>query len=401
MRLNVFKKIVFFTLPLLLATASAQGGSVFSVNSLGEMVFTADARLRGMGGVGLALTEGMSGSLVNPALLGGLKWAGITCSFRPEALYVKDEVEDNVLTTVRAHDFALYIPLGKRLAFAVDLRQVSDFHFQFYEETSIFDNAYTKSVIGTGGTSLASISVARTFGSSLYVGMRVGHLFGKTTKSWTGDFSDISYLDSRTTSEIEHAGTQASLGIAFKLSRQFSVGAILTPSQEVDQKEVRVSSFSPTTTKRRTLTYPKTIGLGLNYRPNPKFMTELDVTATTWSDFEIDGKPEPSFTDVIRVAAGCEFVARKKGSSAFLRRVPLRLGYALEPWYQKTAGDKKIYAHFVTIGFGLPLGQFGAYLDASLELGMRGDVPSAGAEEKIVRGTFSLWGFEPWFQRRK
>ena len=401
MRLNLFKKIIFFFLPLLLATTSAQGGSVFSVNSLGEMVFPADARLRGMGGVGLALTEGMSGSLVNPALLGGLKLAGITCSFRPEALYVRDEVEDNVLTTVRAHDFALYIPLGKELALAVDLRQVSDFQFQLYEETSVFGNAYTKSVIGSGGTSLASISVARAFGSSLYVGMRVGHLFGKTTKSWSGEFSDPSYSDSRTTSEIEHAGTQASLGIAFKLSRKFSVGAILTPSQEVEQKEVQVSSFSPTTTKRRTLTYPKTIGLGLIYRPNPKFMTELDVTTTTWSDFEIDGKPEPSFTDVIRVAAGCEFVARKKGSSAFLRRVPLRLGYALEPWYQKTAGDKKIYAHFVTIGFGLPLGQFGARLDASLELGMRGDVSSAGAEEKIVRGTISLWGFEPWFQRRK
>ena len=401
MRLNLFKKIIFFILPLLLATTSAQGGSVFSVNSLGEMVFPADARLRGMGGVGLALTEGMSGSLVNPALLGGLKWAGITCSFRPEALYVRDEVEDNVLTTVRVHDFALYIPLGKRLALAVDLRQVSDFHFQLYEETSIFDNAYTKSVIGKGGTNLASISVARTFGSSLYVGMRVGHLFGKTTKSWTGDFSDISYSDSRTTSEIEHDGTQVGLGIAFNLSRKFSVGAIFTPSQEVEQKEVRVSSFSPTTTKLSTLTYPKTIGLGLVYRPNPKFMTELDMMATTWSDFEIDGKPEPSFTDVIRVAAGCEFVARKKGSSAFLRRVPLRLGYALEPWYQKTAGDKKIYAHFVTIGFGLPFGQFGARLDASLELGMRGDASSVGAEEKIVRGTFSLWGFEPWFQRRK
>jgi len=401
MRLNLFKRIIFFVLPLLLVTSTAQSGSIFSANGLGEVVFTADARLRGMGGVGLALTEGMSGSLVNPALLGGLKWAGITCSFRPEALYVRDAVQENVLTTVRAHNFALYIPLGKGLALAIDLRQVRDFKFQLYEETSVFGNAYTKSVIGTGGTSLASISVARTFGSSLYIGIRTGHVFGKTTKSWSGDFSDTSYRDSRTTFNSEHTGTQASLGIAFKLSRQFSVGAILTPAQEVEQKEVQVSSFTPTTTELSILTYPKTIGLGFTYRPNPKFMTELDVTATTWSDFKIDGKPEPNFTDVIRVAAGCEFVARKKGSSAFLRRVPLRLGYALEPWYQKTAGDKKIYAHFVTIGFGLPFGQFGARLDASLELGLRGDASSVGAEEKIVRGTFSLWGFEPWFQRRK
>jgi len=386
---------------LLLTVSAAQAGSIFSVNGLGEAVYTADARLRAMGGAGLALTEGLSGSLINPALLGGLKLVAVTCSFRPEALYVRDGQEKNVLTAVRMHDFALYLPLGKRLALGLDLRQQSDFRFKFYQETSVFDKAYTKSVTGTGGTSLASLSLARTFGTSLYVGVRVGHLFGRTTKSWTGDFSDITCRDTQTTSKMENAGAQLGGGIALRLGRRFSLGAIFTAAHQVEQKETRSSSFSPTVTEKRTLTYPLTIGLGLAYRPSSKLVAAIDVTGTKWSDFEIDGEPAPGFSDVIRVAAGCEFMARKKESTAYIRKIPFRFGYALEPWYLKTAGGKKIYAHFLTLGIGLPFSRHGAHLDASLELGMRGDASSMGAEEKIVRGTFSIWGFEPWFQRRK
>lgn len=401
MRRTFLCGVVFLPWILLLIISAAQAGSIFSGNGQGEVIYPADARLRAMGGAGMALTEGLSGSLVNPALLGGLKWAAVTFSSRPEALYVKDAWEENVLTTVRVHDFALYLPLGKGLAVGLDLRQKSDFRFKTFQEISIFDKTYTKSVTCTGGMSLASVSLARVFGNSLYVGVRAGHLFGKTSKSWKGNFSDTAFHDTQTTSERENTGSQLGGGMAFKLSRRLSVGAIFIAAHEVEQKEVRSSTFSPTTTEKRTLTYPLTFGLGLAYRPSPKLMAQIDVTATKWSGFEIDGESDSLYTDVIRVAAGCEFVARQEGSMAYLRKIPLRLGYALEPWYLKTVDGERIYAHFLTIGIGLPFGQKGAHLDASLELGMRGDVSSVGTEEKIVRGTFSLWGFEPWFQRRK
>jgi hypothetical protein len=109
----------------------------------------------------------------------------------------------------------------------------------------------------------------------------------------------------------------------------------------------------------------------------------------------------PGYTDVIRVAAGCEYRALKEGSASYFRKIPLRFGYTLEPWYLKTDDGEKIHGHFLTMGIGLPFGQQGTHLDASLELGMRGDISSVGAEEKIVRGTISIWGFERWFQRKK
>jgi hypothetical protein len=84
-----------------------------------------------------------------------------------------------------------------------------------------------------------------------------------------------------------------------------------------------------------------------------------------------------------------------------LRRIPLRFGYAYEPWYQKTPDGSSITGHFLTLGFGLPFGRRGALLDAALQLGWRGDLSSAGARETIVRGYISLWGFEPWFQRKQ
>ena len=394
-------RIVFLIILCLLATPRAQAGSIFSINGPGEFIYTADARLRAMGGGGLALTQEISGSLVNPALLGGLKLAAVTISFRPEALYVSDAVEKNVLTSLRLHNFALNLPVGKGLGLALDLRQQSDFNFKMYQETSILDKAYTKSVAGSGGTSLVSLSLARNFGSSLYLGVRLGYVFGKTTKSWKGIFDDTDYRSTWTTREIENTGTQLGGGIAFQLDRRFSVGAIFTAAHDIEQKEEWSSSFSHTVIETSTLEYPLTIGLGLAFRPNAKLTAEFDVTATKWSDLKIDGQPAPDFTDVLRVSAGCEFVPHLEQSASYISRIPLRLGYNLEPWHLKPANGKKIYAHFLTMGIGLPFGRLGGRLDASLELGLRGNASSVGAEEKIIRGTLSLWGFEPWFQRRK
>jgi hypothetical protein len=354
-----------------------------------------------MGGVGLALTQEISGSLVNPALLGGLKLAAVTISFRPEALYVSDAVEKNVLTSVRLHNFALFLPLGEGLGLGLDLRQQSDFNFKIYQETSVLDEAYTKSVTGSGGTNLVSLSVAKIFGSSLYLGLRWGHLFGQTTKSWGGVFDDPNYRSTSTTCKVENTGAQLGGGIALQIDRRFAMGVIFTAAHDVEQKEERSSSFSSAVIETRTLRYPITLGLGLAFRPNSKLTTELDVTATKWSDLKIDGKPTSDFTDVFRVSAGCEFVPHLEKSASYISRIPLRLGYTLEPWHLKAAGGKKIYAHFLTVGIGLPFGRRGGRLDATLELGLRGDASSVGAEEKIVRGTLSLWGFEPWFQRRK
>lgn len=402
MRIISPHRIVLLTLVCLLVVPGAQAGSIFSVNSPpGEFVYPADARLRALGGGGLALTQEISGSLVNPALLGGLKLAAVTISFRPEALYVSDAVEKNVLTSVRLHNFALFLPLGKGLGLSLDLRQQSDFNFQIYQETSFLDKAYTKSITGSGGTNLVSLSLARIFGSSLYLGLRWGYLFGQTTKSWAGVFDDPNYRSTSTIWKVESTGAQLGGGIALQLDRRFSVGAIFTTAHDVEQKEERSSSFSSTVIETRTLEYPFTLGLGLAFRPNSKLITEFDVMATKWSDLKVNGEPMPDFIDVIRVSAGCEFVPRPEQSASYISRIPLRLGYSLEPWHLKTAVGKKIYAHFLTMGIGLPFGRRGGRLDATLELGLRGDASTVGAEEKIVRGTLSLWGFEPWFQRRK
>ena len=396
--LNRAVLLIFF---FLLAASAAQAGSIFSGNGLGEVVYAADARLRSMGGAGLALTRGLSGSLVNPALMGGLKVTALTVSSRPEALYVKDAQQENVLTSARIDNFALYLPLGKQFALSLDLRQQSDCRFKAYQITTVFDKVYTKAITRTGGTTLASVNLARRFGSSLYVGIRAGYVFGKLNQGLTGDFFDDDYLDTSVHSGIENTGSQLCAGLALKISRQFSVGAIFIPAYEVKQTETQYSSFSSATTVKRTLTNPLTFGFGLACYPSPKFLGQIDVTVSKWSNFKIDGQVAPGYTDVIRVAAGCEYRALKEGSASYFRKIPLRFGYTLEPWYLKTDDGEKIHGHFLTMGIGLPFGQQGAHLDASLELGMRGDISSVGAEEKIVRGTISIWGFERWFQRKK
>jgi len=394
-------KLNLVLLSILLMASAAMAGSILSIQGQGEIVHSADARLRGMGGAGLALTDGPHGCLLNPALIGGLKWTAITFTSRPEALYVKDRNEKNVITSVRVQDFGLYLPMGRGMAIGVELNQMSDVKFKAFQDTSLYDQSYTKSITRTGGLNLVSMSLARTFGGSFSLGMRAGHVFGTTTDARQGDFQDADYQDSFVSSYMEHTGFQLSTGLALKLGQTFSLGASFTPAYDVQQNEKRFSTFTATVTEKRTLRYPPRFGIGLAYRSGSKFLCQTDALITQWSEFRINDQPISGYTDIVRLALGCEYRPVLEGSSSYLRKVQLRCGYALEPWYLKTAAGKKITGHFLTLGIGLPFGPQGSRLDASLELGMRGDVSSVGAEEKIVRGTISLWGFEPWFQRKR
>jgi hypothetical protein len=395
--------IIIFALALFTALlpAGLDAGSILSSLGQGEMVHEADARLRAMGGTGIALTEGYSGSLLNPALLGGLKQAGMTLTHRPEALYVKDTENNNVLTSARIVDFALCLPLGRGFAMAADLRQLSDFKFKAYQETTYFDQNCTGIISRTGGLSLASVNLAKIFGSSLYMGLQAGYVFGRTTQSRTDDFLDDDIRDTEVFHNFKNTGVRLSAGLALKLNQHFTTGLLVIPAYDVKQTEELTSSFEAPFTGKRTLTYPLKYGFGVTYRSGDNFLGQADVLITRWSDFQIDGRSVPGYQDIVRFAFGGQYRAIKKGSTSYVRRIPLRLGYALEPWYQKTASGQTITGHFFTLGFGLPFGRRGGALDVSLELGFRGDVSSIGTEETIVRGHISFWGFEPWFQRRK
>jgi len=397
----VLSLLLLFSLTAPLWTAGPLAGSIFSAYGLGEMITEGDARLHGMGGTGLALTGNSSGSLINPALLGGLKFTGVTFTSRPEALYVRDEENDNVLTSARIMNFALCLPLGRGVGVSLDLRQLSDMKFKSYQETTFFDEPYTKMIARTGGLSMVSIGLAESFGNRLFVGLRGGYVFGRTTESRSGDFEDGDFRDSRTFSDRRHAGTQLTAGLAVKISRNFSAGAFITPAYDVQQDETRSSSFTKAVIEERTLSFPVKYGFGMAYRSGSQFSGQIDVITTRWADFTTDDQTVPGYRDAIRLAVGGQYQAVQENTRSYLRRIPLRLGYAYEPWYQKTSDGASITGHFLTLGLGLPFSRGGAVLDAALELGWRGNVSSAGAKETIVRGYISLWGFEPWFQRKK
>jgi hypothetical protein len=393
--------LLLVTIVSLLCVGGSQAGSIFSIYGQGEMIAEGDARLQGMGGTGLALTGSYSGSLINPALLGGLKYTGVTITSLPEALYVKDDDSTNVLTTARVVNFALCLPLGKGLDFAVDLRQLSDTRFKAYQEITLFDESYTKAISRIGGLSMISASMAKSFGSRVFLGVRGGHVFGQTSESVKGDFLDEDFQDSRISSERQHSGTRLTAGLAVKVSEHLSLGGFVTPAYDVQQDETRSSSFTATVTQEKILSFPAAYGFGIAYRSGSRLSAQLDLVTTRWGDFTIDDQPAAGYRDVIRLAVGGQYQAPKEDSRSYLRRIPLRFGYAYEPWYQKTPDGASIAGHFLTLGLGLPFSRGGAVLDATLQLGWRGDMSAAGAKETIVRGYISLWGFEPWFQRTR
>lgn len=394
-------KAILFTLVLIYTVATAWGDSIFSVNGLGEILYPVGGQARGMGGVNIAFLDGRGVSLINPALIGAVDNTTVTALFLFEQRKIKDEFYRTSISSWGPRFVRLVIPLSHGVVVGGGIAPFSDVDFHLSRSAEVFGELYTLNVSAEGGTRLGSVTLAKNFGNRLFLGAAVNFIFGSTTEEWRRDFVNPGYIDSDDLLKRSYYGQVYVGGIALRPHNRWTVGAIFSSSGTIDATTERSAVSGMLEDEKNCLDFPDVYGFGMTYRLMPRLIFGADVYSRLWEKFRLDGSQLPQYKNTPRFSFGCELTPSTDKTAPFYLKVPWRIGLYHEPWYYEDSSGNSLSETFFTLGTSLFFKERRGVIDFAVEIGRRGDVVKNGAQEWVFRQSFSIVGWERWFQKRE
>ena len=365
----------------LVVTGGAARADSFLDRSWGTPQPGLSARSRGMGGTGVATSNGSFSLADNPAALvfgsgsrvqlaGGIVRAS-------EDRYVPlfdtfDSFVDEEAIAINEHAYGaamggvLWDP-GRwhGLKLAAGVLERSDPRYDYYDErrtTATTDQIVSERFIRTRGTLRTG-----SLGAALPIVPRVG--VGVTYHRWFGTIEDRDALVSRTpgvsgkVSELSRdiTGWSFTLGSTWHVDERVDLGlAWETPPQlHDDYTQWQDDSVVSLPQSSVDVTLPSRLLMGVTYRPRNSFRTtfSLDAVYTPWSDLEDPLQAGVAYFDTWDFRFGLEHV--------YYNVLPGRIGFRYQQAYGLSEADRATF----TFGLGYRPGRVA--IDLSGELGKR------------------------------
>lgn len=362
---------------------TASGFSLFSLDqnprtlSAGNQVLRSGARLSGMGGAGIALTDTINYTLANPATLASLDFTILSVTYKPEITYLEEK--NNSGTTLNfGNDFPfaeIIVPLGKYGVVFGGYKQdrLLDYDIQYTD-----DNGHSIHRYGHGGTYIAQFGYALAVKPFLLTGITFGNLYGNTRigNSNTNNSMPSSLIKTTFNGQVMDGGVVYKSGkLSVGLSGTFPIGdADIKQEGQTIQKLSSDSIVIKVPVSGIQEQLPMTGTLGVAYSPSKRLNLALDVSATRWDAVNRG--------DELRAATGLEFFPSVTRSDHYFLNIPLRAGY----YYHDLGYAEKIKEQALTFGFSLPTLNHYGYLNIAIEGGKRYQNSLA---ESALKETFS------------
>lgn len=383
----------------------AAGDSVFSARGLGELVSPADIRGRGMAGVSVAVDDRWNLSRMSPALITATSGFTIHAALTAEARSVEDR--SGQTRSPRSTNFPLLrltLPVPKIGVIGVGAAQYADVSYAFTNTDNVGGTVATQTLRGKNGLNVVGLTYARRVHPRLDVGIDLEFLLGSYVDIWETSFDDPDLLPSIDSLVVNHSrGPILRLGALGRPHPRIRLGGAFTFGRDLEiRSEIRKTNvgarFLPTT----QLHLPASLALGVTGDLDAHWRLGADLVHTRWETTELVLGADPILNrtyvptvNVTRFAVGAEYRGDRTDEAAGLRqRIPLRVGYAWEPWHFRDAFGEKIIEHLFTAGVGIPLPEDTGIVDISFELGYRGDREANGVRERILRLGIGFTGQE-------
>jgi hypothetical protein len=248
---------------------------------------------------------------------------------------------------------------------------------------------FTARVLGSGGWSRIQLELAgAAFDRRLSWGAGIGRIQGTIKEDWRYSFDDADAIDSRQILEGRMRGAWVgTLGAIAQPLPALSIGATasLAGSSRLvsDSRMLEGGDFSSSRAGRQEI--PEQWGVGVRLRPSRIVALSADAMQTLWNDAGLragPGEPESHpYHDTIRFGVGLELEPGPEGTAPRVYRV----GFASKESYVQTRDGDQVTERAVTLGLRQRLARGRAALDASVEIGSRGDRGKTGVEERFVR----------------
>lgn len=396
------KRFFLTLLLLLISVGPAASYTQFSIQGLGEPLSDATAREVGMGVLGIATTTLYSLSQTNPALVGDLQFTTFSATLSAAHLEMDDHNYDSFRRSATVPNIRLVLPVffDFKVGFGITQRTMVDYHsVQEYDFEGIEDGL-KRTVTATGGLNALRLVLAHKPVKYVSLGFQSDLLFGSIERQWLTEFSDdfIDYSPVNDRPTLNFKGADFTYGVHLRPHPKVSLGAMLRNSVTIDTKTKRNVRFQnePIDTTESDVTLPMTFGFGISIHPSEQLHLVGDVKFTHWEDLEFGGQPVARATDTRRFGVGLEWRGDPKADTWY-ERIPLRIGYADEPWYINHENGGTINGYFWSLGTTVDLFRQRGFLDVAFTYGRRGSNNLQAMEERLYQLTMTAFGFETWF----
>jgi hypothetical protein len=435
--------VLFF---LLLVTATfAQENSPYARYGLGTTLPAYNVVNRGMGGVAVADTGGLSINYNNPASYSKFLIIREPRSGKPLYGRVLFDVGINIENkTLRdpsnAQKFSspygsfshvqLGLPLSKGWGLSFGLRQLNRISYKVGQRgpiidpltNALIDTGYTE-YTGTGGTFLPNIGTGVAI-KNLSLGVTAGYLFGRRDYSTARVLFDTAAFKTATyDADASYGGLFFSGGAQYKaklnkkgttlLNLGISGNLKKTINASRDLTRAATGTAGTDTVYQQqglkgTIIYPAsyTAGFTLEHQigDNGSFLFGADLTKTKWASFRFFDAPD-SVQDNWQLHVGAQLRPNVKAGSGYFSNVSYRAGFYTGPDYIHVGGKLPVYG--VSFGMGLPManynrlspGQF-TIVNIALEYEQRGNNKNI-LKENLFRLSIGLNFSDLWFSKRK
>lgn len=410
---------------LALLTAGAAGqktiDSPYARYGIGNIEQQGTFRTRAMGGISSGIRNNLTLNFLTPASYSSIDTASFIFDFGLDygVISLKEGENSFYSQDLNFSHIMLGFPIMKGWGVAAALVPYTNGTYNMLNKESetggteellenhIGSGGYQKALIGTGFSPVKYFSA----------GINMFLVFGEITR--TNDFiftEDNNYFNTR------KYGSSAMSGIGWEASMQFmlpmqknrfiNAGLTITPGfglKTTNQDIIfRYSNIQTTLlafdtlyneTAATTSRIPRTIRGGIAFGQNDKFTIGGDIVWSAWSDATLPGT-YGTFTDVISLHAGAEYIPDKFSNYNFFDRMEYRIGGRYGESYAQYEGDN-VKEYGITFGTGIPMRRSRSRISLVVDLSRRGD-PDAGLprETRISIGA-SLNLYDYWFLKRQ
>ncbi|OQY29814.1 MAG: hypothetical protein B6244_02310 [Candidatus Cloacimonetes bacterium 4572_55] len=398
----MIRKTALFSLLICFIAAPCAAFSQYSIQGIGEPSPDATARQLGMGVLGIACTAPFSLSQTNPALAADFNATTFSATMFAAQWDMKDQSVRRTRKSALFPHIRLLIPLFLKLKVGVGLTQRTSVD---YHAAQIFpyqgdDEAIYRSVTAVGGLYALRLTMAHQPVKYVSLGLYSDLLFGSIEQQWKTEFRNEFYdykpiLDKPT---MHFKGADFTFGVHLRPHPYLSIGGVFRAGRDIDTKtKIHVNFQSdPVDTLESDMALPTMYGFGVSIHPQDRLHFVADIQVTEWQGFKISDNPFPGAENSRRIGIGFEWEGDPRADN-FLSRMPVRVGYSDEPWHIVDENGKRINGYFWSVGTSFDLFRKLGVLDAAITYGRRGSNNLRAIQEKVLQGTFTVYGFEKWF----
>jgi hypothetical protein len=414
---------LIFLLALLTAGAAGQKNvqSPFARYGIGNLEQPGTFRTQAMGGISSGIRNNLTLNFPTPASYSSIDTTSFIFDFGLDYGVIRLEDQNHIFYSqdLNFAHLMLGFPITKGWGVAAAIVPYSNGSYNIVEKSA--ENGGADAMIerhnGSGGYQKALIGTGFSPMKYFSAGVNMFFIFGETTR-----INDFLFTADNNLFNTRKYGSSAMNGIGWEASLQFmaplperkfiNAGLTYTPGMNLKttNKDIvfRYSSIQTSAlgidtlysaTEATTSTIPRTIRGGVAFGKTDKFVTGVDIVYTAWSEASLPGT-YGTYTDVISLHAGAEYIPDKFSNYSFFDRMEYRIGGRYGESYALYEGDN-LREYGITFGTGIPLRRSRSRISLVVDLANRGN-PDAGLprETRISIGV-SLNLYDYWFIKRQ